>query len=66
MSDFRISGLEFSATSISVAANTAAARDWFARHIGAGVVSSTFRKSSAGDVLESIQKAGLTVEQVAA
>jgi hypothetical protein len=66
MFDFRISGLEFSATTIIVVAKTAAARDWFARHVGDCVVSSTFRKSSAGDVLESIQKAGLTFEQVAA
>ncbi len=66
MFDFNVSGLEFSATHIDLAPKTAAAREWFARHVMAGAVSATFPKSRAGDVFESIQKAGLTVGEVAA
>ena len=66
MTDFNINGLEFAATTINVVAKTAAARDWFARHIAAGAVSATFPKSSAGAVIDSIQAAGLNYSEVSA
>jgi len=65
MYDFRISGLEFSATAINVVAQTDPAREWVARQVGAASVSVEFRKSYAGDVLASIQAAGLSYEGVA-
>ena len=66
MTDFNINGLEFAATTINVVAKTAAAHDWFARHIAQGAVSATFPKSSAGAVIDSIKAAGLNYTEVAA
>ncbi len=66
MTDFNINGLEFAATTINVVAKTAAARDWFARHIAQGASSATFPKSSAGAVIDSIKAAGLNYREVAA
>jgi hypothetical protein len=65
MSDFRISGLEFSATTINVVAQTDRAREWVARQVGATAVSVEYRKSYAGEVLGSIQVAGLSYERAA-
>jgi hypothetical protein len=65
MSDFRISGLEFSATAINVVAQTDRAREWVARQVGAAAVSVQYRKSYAGEVLGSIQVAGLSYEWAA-
>ena len=66
MTDFNINGLEFAATTINVVAKTAAAHDWFARHIAQGAVSATFPKSSADAVIDSIKAAGLNYTEVAA
>ena len=66
MSDFQISGLEFSATTINVVPLTPAARDWFARHLAPGGASAEFPKSSAGAVIDSIRATGLTYAQVTA
>lgn len=58
--DFLISGLDFSATEITVAANSDAAKRYLAEQVGYGVASVNYRKSHAVQTLDRLLGRGFT------
>lgn len=62
MKDFAVNFGTFSTTDFSVTAQTEAARDFMARHFGAGAVSATMPKSQSGRFMDALAENGLSWE----
>jgi hypothetical protein len=60
MTDFTFSPTDFSATTITVVANTTDAKEYLAQRYGAGCVSLEIRKSAAPEFADSFEFQGLS------
>jgi len=60
MTDFTFSPADFTATEITVVANTSDAKKYLAQRYGVGCVSINIRKSAAPDLADSFEFQGLS------